>query len=101
MTGWYERRQRADTLAASLREILSEADDLAGLAHTIDLPRAVVVMLEGSARDLRDRVADLIDELRADLEPAASGFDPDRVAWGCPASPERVARLLSIHDEQS
>ena len=107
---WYERRQRAETLAESLREILNEADDLAGLARAINSSvldrraldsRAVAAMLKVSAYGLRSAVAELLDELRDDLEPAAFGFDHDQVARGRPVSLERVAELLAMFDEPS
>ena len=108
MSGWFERHQRAERLAAALREILREADDLDGIARVID-PRhpridtsAVPAVLESSARDLRAMVADLLDELRGDLEPAALGFSRDASrGWGYSASPERVAQLLKLHQEES
>ena len=96
---WYGARQRAERLAAALREILREADDLAGIARAIDSSTFAAV-LEGSDRGLRSAVADLLDELRDDIQFAAIGFDPDQIAWGQPASPERVALLLSIYHQE-
>ena len=95
---WFSRRQHAENLASALRAILNEASDLEGIALK---GGAFSAVLESSARDLRNAVADLIDALRDDLILAASGFDAGDVEAGCPATPERIAYLLSIHQTTS
>src|SRR5262245_3191258 len=97
MTGWYERRERAEVLTAALRAILREADDLDGLARR---GGKVAAVLKGAARDLRTSVADLIDELHDELAAAAFGFDAVDVARGHPATAERIAYLLKLFSEE-